>query len=38
MSAVWAALKADANDLRKQQRILRAFRTAAASLRKGEAG
>jgi len=28
MDAVWDALKADANDLRKQQRILRAFRAA----------
>jgi len=28
MDAVWDALKADANDLRKQQRIIRAFRTA----------
>ena len=28
MDAVWAALKADANDLRKQQRILRAFLAA----------
>lgn len=28
MSAVWDALKADANDLRKQQRILTAFRAA----------
>ena len=27
MDAVWNALKADANDLRKQQRILRAFRS-----------
>ena len=26
MDAVWNALKADANDLRKQQRILRAYR------------
>jgi len=29
MDAVWSALKADANDLRKQQRILRAYRAAA---------
>jgi len=28
MDAVWGALKADANDLRKQQRILKAFRAA----------
>jgi hypothetical protein len=28
MSAVWDALKADASDLRKQQRILNAFRAA----------
>ena len=28
MDAVWDTLKADANDLRKQQRILRAFRAA----------
>jgi hypothetical protein len=28
MAAVWDALKSDANDLRKQQRILSAFRAA----------
>lgn len=28
MDAVWDALKADASDLRKQQRILKAFRAA----------
>ena len=28
MSAVWDALKADASDLRKQQRILKAFHAA----------
>lgn len=28
MAAVWDALKSDANDLRKQKRILSAFRTA----------
>ena len=28
MIAVWEALKADTNDLRKQQRILKAFRAA----------
>jgi hypothetical protein len=31
-AAVWDALKADTNDLRKQQRILNAFRAALASL------
>jgi Lar family restriction alleviation protein len=30
MAAVWKALKADANDLRKQQRILAAYRAALA--------
>ena len=30
-AAVWDALKADANDLRKQQRILKAHRAALAS-------
>ena len=31
MAAVWDALKADATDLRKQQRILSAFRAALAA-------
>ena len=36
MDAVWEALKADANDLRKQRRILEAFRAALRDLEQGE--
>ena len=35
MDEVWSALKTDTSDLRKQQRILKAFRTTIAEL-KGE--
>lgn len=38
MDAVWGALKADANDLRKQQRILEAFRAALEPVPQPETG